>query len=90
MDLTADPVSVARRVRALAPKPGVVYHLRPGPLRLLLVSPSSRATAPGQLEIDGGRVFIGLENGAIELLEVQEAGRIPMLASDWARGWRRP
>ncbi|MFN2486920.1 MAG: methionyl-tRNA formyltransferase [Acidimicrobiia bacterium] len=87
-DLDGDPLANFRKVRALAPKPGVRLDLETGPIRLLAVSPSADQVERGRLQIIDDRVWLGCGGGSVELLEVQPAGRNPMPASDWARGWR--
>jgi len=87
-DLDGDPLTNFRKVRALAPKPGVRLDLETGPIRLLAVSPSADQVERGRLQIIDDRVWLGCGGGSVELLEVQPAGRNPMPASDWARGWR--
>lgn len=87
-DLDGDPLANSRKVRALAPKPGVRLDLDTGPIRLLAVSPSADQVGRGRLQVIDDRVWLGCEGGSVELLEVQPAGRNPMPAGDWARGWR--
>lgn len=40
----------------------------------------------GACELIDGRLLVGCQNGALELLEVQPAGKKSMKASDWFRG----
>ncbi|MGI8517544.1 MAG: methionyl-tRNA formyltransferase [Acidimicrobiia bacterium] len=89
-DLDGDPLANSRKVRALAPKPGVRLDVDTGPIRLLAVNPSGDQVERGRLQIIDDRVWLGCGDGSVELLEVQPAGRNPMPASDWARGWRSP
>ena len=84
-----DAAAVERRVRSLAPRPGLTYDLGGVSLRLLAVAASGRRFPPGELAIEGERAFLGLQSGSVELLEVQPAGRKAMAVPDWLRGWRR-
>ncbi len=43
---------------------------------------------PGALEARDSMLLYGAAQGALELLEVQPAGRKPMAAADWLRGHR--
>ncbi len=38
--------------------------------------------------LDEGRLVLGCADGALELVEVQPAGKRRMAATDWARGIR--
>jgi methionyl-tRNA formyltransferase len=51
-------------------------------------APGFRPIDPGTMLVDDGRVLLGTEDGALELVEVQPAGRRRMPASAWARGLR--
>jgi methionyl-tRNA formyltransferase len=93
-DLALDPndrwQAVHARVRALAATSGArlaadgslltVWRSRP--------APGFRPIDPGTMLVDDGRVLLGTEDGALELVEVQPAGRRRMPASAWARGLR--
>lgn len=56
------------------------------PVRILDAAVADRALAEGAVAIDGKRVFIGLCDGAVELLEVKPDGKRAMSASAWAAG----
>lgn len=87
-DFGADPTTLARKVRALAPKPGLSLDLDSGAIRLLAVRPEDEEVAPGELVDRDGRVLLGVNAGSIELLQVQPAGRRAMTGPDWVRGWQ--
>jgi methionyl-tRNA formyltransferase len=89
-DFDSEPLEVTRRVRALAPRPGVTVELESGMLRLLAITPSARMVPAMTLELSNERVFLGGTSGSWELLTVQPAGGRPMSAAEWTRGWRRP
>ena len=42
---------------------------------------------PGELAISDGRLLYGATNGALELQEVHPAGKRPMDAEAWIRGY---
>ena len=86
-DLGADWLE--RRVRALTPHIGAYIELpwdeRLGVTRAAL-APGGGA-APGELAISDGRLLYGAAGGALELQEVHPAGKRPMDAESWIRGY---
>ena len=85
--LTADLLE--RRVRALRPHIGAYVEL-PWDERLGVnsaVLAVGDAPPPGRLAATDGRLLYGATGGALELLEVHPAGRRPMDAADWIRGY---
>ena len=85
--LTADLLE--RRVRALRPHIGAYLDLpwdeRLGVTRAALAQ--GDGPPPGQLEARDGRLTYGASGGALELCEVHPAGRRPMDAEAWIRGY---
>jgi len=85
--LTADLLE--RRVRALRPHIGAYIDLpwdeRLGVTRAALAQ--GDGPAPGELAADDGRLLYGAAAGALELCEVHPAGRRPMDAEAWLRGY---
>jgi methionyl-tRNA formyltransferase len=85
--LTADLLE--RRVRALRPHIGAYVEL-PWDERLG-VTRASLATGdgppPGELAATDGHLLYGAANGALELSEVHPAGKRPMEAQAWIRGY---
>lgn len=93
-DRVLDPSSAAdeleRRVRALTPHIGAYVEIdgeRLGVRRAALAA-GVDDVEPGALETRGSALLYGAAQGALELLEVQPAGRTPMAAADWLRGRR--
>jgi methionyl-tRNA formyltransferase len=85
----AEPVALAdRRVRALAPHIGAALQV--GGQRLLVwrAEPVGEELAPGEVAAEGGRLAVGFADGALELLDVQAAGKRTMTAAELLRGWR--
>jgi methionyl-tRNA formyltransferase len=85
--LTADLLE--RRVRALSPHIGAYVEL-PWDERLGVTRATLAAgdwPPPGGLAAEDGRLLYGASGGALELLEVHPAGRRPMEAADWIRGY---
>ena len=85
--LTADLLE--RRVRALRPHIGAYVELpwdeRLGVTRAALAA--GDGPPPGRLEASDGRLLYGAAGGALELCEVHPAGRRPMDADAWIRGY---
>ena len=87
VDWVADAATEARRINGLSPAPGAWVAHEGARLRLLRARPAAGDGAPGAvLGADGLTVAAG--SGAVEVLEVQPAGRGPMAAADWRRGAR--
>jgi methionyl-tRNA formyltransferase len=78
-----------RRVRALRPHIGAYVELpwdeRLGVTRAALAP--GAGPPPGELAVDGGRLLYGASPGALELCEVHPAGKRPMGAEAWVRGY---
>jgi methionyl-tRNA formyltransferase len=78
-----------RRVRALRPHIGAYVELpwdeRLGVTRAALAS--GEGPEPGRLVAGDGRLLYGAASGALELREVHPAGKRPMGAEDWIRGY---
>lgn len=79
-----------RRVRALTPHIGTYIDLpwdeRLGVTRAALASGGDGPQA-GQLAVSDGRLLYGAATGALELQEVHPAGKRPMDAEAWIRGY---
>ncbi len=83
-----------RRFRAMTPEPGAWLVLQgdEGELKVhsLVGLPegtdSVSAPTPAQISVVNGRVLWGCADGALELLEVQQAGKTRMDAASWHRG----
>jgi methionyl-tRNA formyltransferase len=86
-ELTAD--LLARRVRALTPHVGAYVELpwdeRLGVTRAAIAP--GNGPGPGELAVSDGRLLYGAAGGALELCEVHPAGKRPMDAEAWIRGY---
>lgn len=90
VDFAADADACRRRIHGLTPWPGVTVRFRDQPLKLLRARAlnHAHAAAPGSI-LDPTRGLIACGHGtALELLEVQPAGKRPMSWADYARGQR--
>lgn len=87
----SDPVNqVFRRWQAVTPEPGAHTTVRgkDGALAILRARPAPDVVdlEPGQVVLRESRVLIGCARGALDVTEVQPAGKKPMSAADWLRG----
>jgi methionyl-tRNA formyltransferase len=91
-DLALDPqgpwAEQHARVRALAATSGARLAIEGGTLSIWRsrAAGDAPALAPGALALDEGRLLLGCADGALELVELQAAGKRRMSASAWARG----
>ncbi|WP_432487692.1 methionyl-tRNA formyltransferase [Kineococcus sp. SYSU DK018] len=89
VDWSAPAEVVDRRVRGCTPEPGAWTTFRGERLKLGPVLPvEGDAPGPGRVLVDKRRVLVGTGTGAVELGQVQPAGKRAMPAVDWARGVR--
>jgi len=90
LDWTEPAEELARRVRALNPWPGTWFER--GGARIRVLSAEARAAsadaAPGTVLDDVPTVACG--RGALALTRLQRAGRAPMDADDFLRGYALP
>jgi len=100
LDWRQDADTVARRVRAMAPKPGASTTLDDEPLRILAARPHSAETSelhgsqgddrslpPGTVRVGGDTpLAIATGNGWLEVLRLQRPGGKPLDADAFLRG----
>jgi len=77
---------IARTILALDPKPGAWSELEGVEVKLFGARAAAESGPPGETRTtdDGLRIFAG--TGAVEVEEVQPAGKPRMSAADWIRG----
>jgi len=75
---------LARRVRALNPRPGAWCEAGHERLRVLTAEPAAGNGPPGRLLDD--RLTVACAMGALRLVEIQRPGRAAMGAEDFLRG----
>jgi methionyl-tRNA formyltransferase len=89
LDPSRSADELERRVRALTPHIGAYLPLpwgeRVGVVRAALAP--DEPPAEGALAERAGRLLLGTATGALELLEVHPAGKRPMEAGAWLRGY---
>jgi methionyl-tRNA formyltransferase len=83
-------VEVYNRFRAVTPEPGAFVFVHDTRLAIKRARQApERQQLAGEIVGEQSRVFLGTATHAIELLEVQPAGKRPMPAADWWRGQSR-
>jgi methionyl-tRNA formyltransferase len=85
IDWTRSANDVDRRVRGLSPWPGTTTSFRGETLKILRVRPTEGRGTPGEL-LSGALVACG--EGAVELVEVQVAGKKAVRGRDFVNGSR--
>ncbi|MDJ0924580.1 MAG: methionyl-tRNA formyltransferase [Acidimicrobiia bacterium] len=88
LDLSLSPTGFARAVRAFNPRPGAWLMAEGHRIKVFEVGPATPFVEPGVIEIINGRPILGLEHGAVELVELQPAGKAPLSGRAWANGRR--
>ena len=88
LDLSLSPTSFARAVRAFNPRPGAWFMAEGHRIKVFEVGPATPQVEPGAVEIINGRPILGLQQGAVELVEVQPAGKAAISGRAWANGRR--
>ena len=89
LDFTLPPEAVERQVRALRPHIGARLPLPDGQfLGVVAARPAGDTLAPagGRVRVEGGRLLLDCNGGALELTEIRPPGGRPMAAADWLRG----
>ncbi|HWC16383.1 MAG TPA: methionyl-tRNA formyltransferase [Terriglobales bacterium] len=78
------------RLRGFQPWPGCFTTLRNRKLTITSAKPVSPLDqhSPGELFVDGNRLFVICNNSALELLEVQPEGKRRMSVGEFIRGYR--
>ncbi len=86
-----DPaIAVDRRIRACTPQPGAWTTFRGERIRVFPVrhAADDMTGYPGELRVERARVLVSTATTAVELSDVQSAGKRAIPAPDWARGVR--
>jgi methionyl-tRNA formyltransferase len=85
----SDPAErIARLIRGLDPKPGAWTELDGQEIKLFGAQVAGQQGTAGEVLNADGRLLIAAGRGAVEVEEVQPAGKARMPAADWMRGRR--
>jgi methionyl-tRNA formyltransferase len=88
VDWTRPAPEVDRQIRGLSPVPGAWAEISGERVKLLLSTPVEGRGVPG--EVLDGALTVACGDGAVRLLELQRAGRAPMKAEAFLRGFPVP
>jgi methionyl-tRNA formyltransferase len=88
IDWSKDAAGNARLIRGLDPRPGAWTQLDDVELKLYSARVAAGQGAPGELLTADGRLLVASGSGAVEVFEVQPAGKARMPIDDWLRGAR--
>ncbi|MFC6352702.1 methionyl-tRNA formyltransferase [Rothia nasimurium] len=88
VDFTRPSAEIIAQVRGVIPEPGAWAELEGARFKLGMVRAIDAAPTgtPGTLFWAGKKVAVTCADGALELTQVQPAGKKMMNAADWARG----
>ncbi len=84
---TESPEQILNRARGFQPWPGAYGFLRGQRFHVWRGVPAEKQLAPGALQVEGKRLFVGCGGGAIELLEIQMEGKKRMAAAAFLNGF---
>ena len=91
IDPSADSVAITlNRIRALRPHIGALLALDGDACTIWRAASAPEPLAPGAVQIIGDRLVVGLAEAALEIEQLQTAGRRALIAADWLRGRRTP
>lgn len=88
IDWSKDADVVARLIRGLDPRPGAWTELDGADLKLFSARAAEGRGMPGGILTTDDRLLIACGSGAVEIFQVQPAGKAPMPVADWLRGAR--
>lgn len=88
LDWRKGPVEFGRQVRAFNPRPGGWAAGDGIRLKIFEVGPASNHVPPGEIRVVDGRPMLGLGVGAVELVQLQQAGKPRLSGREWANGRR--
>ncbi|MBI1966957.1 MAG: methionyl-tRNA formyltransferase [Gemmatimonadetes bacterium] len=86
LDWTGPAEVLTRKIRALDPKPGAWAELEGREVKLFGARVADGHGSPGEVLIVDNRLLIAAGGGAVDIEEVQPAGKARMTAADWIRG----
>ncbi|HEY3279610.1 MAG TPA: methionyl-tRNA formyltransferase [Gemmatimonadales bacterium] len=88
IDWTKDAGAIARLIRGLDPRPGAWTQWERTELKLFGARVSEGRGTAGEVLMADGRLLIAAGIGAVDVAEVQPAGKERMTADEWVRGAR--
>ncbi len=86
LDPGAERAQALAHVRAFNPNPGAWLDVEGGRVKVWRATRAPVDVPAGSIDVTSGAALLGMTDGAIELLEVQPAGKRRMTGAEWARG----
>jgi methionyl-tRNA formyltransferase len=86
IDWSEPTAQVIRRIRAFDPAPGAWTRLNDLELKLFTARPVGGSGIPGEVLAADTMLRIATEDSAVEVSDVQPAGKARMAAVEWIRG----
>ncbi|MFN8651978.1 MAG: methionyl-tRNA formyltransferase [Gemmatimonadales bacterium] len=86
LDWGQDAASVARVIRAFDPEPGAWCLLDGAEVKLFGARAANGSGEPGTVIQSGSTITVAAAVGAVEISEIQPAGKKRMNVGDWTRG----
>ena len=86
IDWTKAARAIDCQIRALSPVPGAWTEANGERIKILYAEPAAAKGAPGEILDD--KLTVACGEGALRLLRLQRAGRAPMGAEEFARGFK--
>jgi methionyl-tRNA formyltransferase len=88
IDWTKPAENIINQVRAFILWPGSFTTLKGLELKITKAMVSLEKLAPEEIKIDSDRLLVGTGTEALQILELQPAGKKRMLATDFIRGYQ--
>ncbi|MGA9597298.1 MAG: methionyl-tRNA formyltransferase [Acidimicrobiia bacterium] len=85
---TQGPREITRAVRAFNPRPGAWMEGEGTRLKIFEVGPTSASVPAGEIRVIDGRPMLGVDGGAVEVIDIQQAGKPRLSGRAWANGRR--
>ncbi len=86
IDWTLDAAPIARRIRAFDPAPGAWTTIDGADVKLFGARTVAKSGAPGTVLDAGEHLTIAAANDAVQVEQIQPAGRRRMSVAEWTRG----
>jgi methionyl-tRNA formyltransferase len=86
LDWSKDAATLARVIRAFDPEPGAWSLVEEQEVKFFGGRVVNGSGEPGRIIASGKTISIAAQVGAVEVSEIQPAGRKRMPAPDWLRG----
>lgn len=86
LDFQESSTQIYRKYQAYTPWPGLWTQYEGKRLKILSLQTATHSLKPGCVALEDGRVYVGTQDGSVELLELQAEGKRAMSAKDFCLG----